>query len=111
MNLVYLVKSNPGRPHSIQFQVLITDDQRSLNEYPTNKSNTPNENATRNDSDKDSVFANNLINTKQNQHHRKKEACNGNCVQNDDNASKGRDGIAQFTFRETALNTVSIIFY
>ena len=42
MNLVYLVKSNPGRPHSIQFQVLITDDQRSLNEYPTNKSNTPN---------------------------------------------------------------------
>ena len=107
---IKMVKSNPGQLHSIQFQILITADQRSLNEYPTNKSNTPNENATRNDSDKDSVFANNLINTKQNQHHRKKEACNGNCVQNDDNASKGRDGIAQFTFREGALNTVSIIF-
>ena len=57
------------------------------------------------------MFANNLFNTKRNQHHRKKEASNGNCVRNDDNASKGRDGIAQFTFRETALNTVSIIFH
>ena len=56
------------------------------------------------------MFANNLFITKPNQHHRKKEAYNGNCVQNDDNASKARDGIAQFTFRETALNTVSIIF-
>ena len=107
---IKMVKSNPGQLHSIQFQILITADQRSLNEYPTNKSNTPNENATRNDSDKDSVFANNLIDTKQNQHHRKKEASNGNWVQNDDNTSKGRDGIAQFTFRETALNTESIIF-
>ena len=69
-----------------------------------------NEKATTNDSNKRSVFANNLFNTKRNQHHRKKEPSNENCVQNDDNASKGRDGIAQFAFRETALNKVSIIF-
>ena len=56
------------------------------------------------------MLANNLFITKPNQHHREKETYNGNCVENDDNASKARDGIAQFTFRETALNTVSIIF-
>ena len=106
-----LVKSNPGRLHSIQFQILITADQLSLNEHLTDKSNTSNENAIRNDSNKRSVFADNLINTKPNQHHSKKEAYNGSCIQNDDNASKARDGIAQFTFRETVLNTVSIIFH
>ena len=105
-----MVQSNPGRSHSIQFQILITADQLSLNEYPTAKFNTSNENATTNNSYKSSVFADNLFNTKPNQHHSKKEAYNGCCVQNDDNASKARDGIAQITFRETVLNTVSIIF-
>ena len=105
-----MVKSDPGQPHSIHFQILITTDQFSVNEYLTYNSNTSKENATTKDSNKSSVFANNLFITKPNQHHRKKETYNGNCVQNDDNASKARDGIAQFTFRETALNTVSIIF-
>ena len=52
------------------------------------------------------MFANNLFNTKRIQDHRKREARNGNCVQNDDNASKARDEITQFSFRGTALNKV-----
>ena len=105
-----MVKSDPGQPHSIQFQILITTDQFSVNEYLTYNSNTSKENATTKDSNKSSVLANNLFITKPNQHHRKKETYNGNCVQNDDNARTVRDGIAQIKFRETALNTVSIIF-
>ena len=105
-----MVKSVPGQPLSIQFQILTTADQLSLNEYPNAKFNTSNENATTKDSNKSSVFADNLFITKPDQHHRKKETYNGNCVQNNDNASKARDGIAQSTFRETALNTISIIF-
>ena len=108
---IKMVESNPGQLHSIQFQILITAKQLSLKEYPTAKPNTSNEKAPTNDLNKSSMFANNLFDTKQNQNHRKKEACNGNCVQNDDNASKGRDGIAQFTFRESALNMESIIFH
>ena len=105
-----MVQSNPGRSHSIQFQILITADQFSVNEYLTYNSNTSKENATTKDSNKSSVLANNLFITKPNQHHRKKDTYNGNCVQNDDNASTVRDGIAQITFRETVLNTVSILF-
>ena len=50
------------------------------------------------------------MNTNPNQPHSKKETYDGSYVQNDDNASKARDGIAQITFRETVLNTASIIF-
>ena len=105
-----MVKSNPGQLHSTQSQILITAKQLSLKEYPTAKPYTSNEKAPTNDSNKSSMFANNLFNTKQDQHHRKKETCNGYCVRNDDNATKGSDGMTQFTFRVTALNTESIIF-
>ena len=103
---IKMVGSNPGRSHSIQFQILITTDRFSVNEYLTYNSNTSKENAPTKDSNKSSMLANNLLFTKPNHHHRKKENNNGNCVQNDANASKARDEITQFTFRETALNKV-----
>ena len=105
-----MVIPNPGRSHSIQFQILITTDRFSVNEYLTYNSNTSKENAPTKDSNKSSMLADNLLFTKPNHHHKKKENNNGNCVQNDANVSKARDEITQFTFRETALNTVPIIF-
>ena len=52
------------------------------------------------------MLADNLLFTKPNHHHRKKENNHGHSVQNDADANKARDEITQFTFRETALHKV-----
>ena len=57
---IKMVKS-PGRLLSKQFQILITANHLSLDEYLTAKFNTSYNNAQRNDSIKSSIFADNLI--------------------------------------------------
>ena len=94
-----MVKSIPGRLLSKRFQILITANYLSLDEYLTAKFNTSYNNAQRYDSTKSSIFAGNLMNTNPNQPHSKRETYDGSYIQNDDNASKVRDGINRITFR------------
>ena len=107
---IKMVKSIPGRLLSKQFQILITANHLSLDEYLTAKFNTSNNNAQRNDSSKSSLFADNLMNTKPNQPHSKEETYNRSYVQDDDNANKVRDGLNRITSCKTVLNPVSMMF-
>ena len=104
-----MMVNSSGRFLSRQFKILTTANRYSLDEYLTDKFNTSNNNAQRNDSIKSSIFADNLRNTNPNQPHSKKETYDGSYVQNDDNA-KARDGIIRITTRETVLNPVSMNF-
>ena len=96
-----MVESNPGRSHSIQFQILIITKQFSVNELPTAKFNTSKEKTSTNDLNENSIFDEDRFNTKPKQHnHSDREEENRNCV-NDDKARTARDGMTRVTFRGT----------
>ena len=96
-----LVVSDPGQSLSIQFQILITTKQSSVNELSNATFNTSKETNSTNDLIENSIFDEDRFNTKPKQHtHDNREAANGNCV-NDDKARTERDSMIQFTARKT----------
>ena len=96
-----MVVSDPGQPLSIQFQILITTKQSSVNELSNATFNTSKEKTSTNDLNENSIFDEDRFNTKPKQHnHSNRETANGNCV-NDDKARTERDSMTQFTSRKT----------
>ena len=98
---IKMVVSDPGQPLSIQFQILITTKQSSVNELSNATFNTSKEKTSTNDLNENPIFDEDRFNIKPKQHnHSNRETANGNCV-NDDKARTERDSMTQFTSRKT----------
>ena len=98
---IKMVVSDPGQPLSIQFQILITTKQSSVNGLSNATFNTSKEKNSTNDLNENSIFDEDRFNTKPKQHnHSNRETANGNCL-NGDKARTARDSMTQFTSRKT----------
>ena len=98
-----MVKS-PGRFPSKRFLIPTSANHNSFNKYLTDKFNTSNKNAKRDDSIKRSLFADNLMITKPNQPQSDEDTYNGSDVQDDVNADKDRDGLNRIPSRKIVSN-------